>query len=110
MVLLGAGLVVAFSLASPFIGSYLHSNSATPVLVTGLLIFMFILMPVTQGTLQGSQRFTVFAGTLLLHAGSRLLFGLAALSLGFGVTGVLVAICLSSLLTMAAGLGIIRPP
>ena len=26
MVLLGAGLVVAFSLASPFIGSYLHSN------------------------------------------------------------------------------------
>ena len=110
MVVLGSGFVVAFSLASPFIGSYLHSNSTTPILVTGVLIFLFILTPVTQGALQGSQRFAVFASTLLLHAGSRLVFGLAALSMGFGITGVLVAISLSSLLTIAAGLGVIRPP
>ena len=110
MLLLGGAILLAFGLASPLIRSYLHSGSLAPIIVTGVVVGVSILMPVTQGALQGAQKFRFFAGNLLMNASSRLLLGLAALGLKFGITGVLAAIGVASLLATALGLAMIRPP
>lgn len=107
--ILGGGFFVVFSLASPFIGSYLHSDSVVPILTTGVLIFVSLLIPVVLGALQGAQRFHLFASILLLYAGARLVFGVAALGMKLGITGVLAAVSLSTLLTTAMGLAMVRP-
>lgn len=109
MSILAVGVLLAFSLASSLIGSYLHSTSLTPVITTGIVVFASLFMPVTQGALQGGQRFPLYSGALLLNASSRLLLGGAALGLKLGITGVLAAIGLASLLTTALGLAVIRP-
>lgn len=110
MLLLGTGFVAFFSLASPWIGSYLHSTRLTPVLITGAVIAVSLLLPVARGALQGAQRFAPFSGTLILEAGSRLALGGAALALNMGVIGVLAAVGLSNLISMGIGLAFIKPP
>ena len=110
MLLLAGAILLAFGLATPLIRSYLHSGSLAPIIATGVVVGVSILMPVTQGALQGAQRFRFFAGNLLVNASSRLLLGLAALGLKLGITGVLAAIGVASLLATALGLAMIRPP
>ena len=110
MVMLGAGVLFLFGLGSPLIGAYLHTTSVTPILVTGAVIAVSFLWPVLHGALQGNQRFLLFSAALILFAGSRLALGGAGLAMNLGITGVLAAIGLSSLMAMALGLAILRPP
>lgn len=110
MILLGGGFLVAFSLGASLIAAYLHSDSAMPVVVTGVVISLFLVVPVVQGALQGAQKFYLFAAFLVVYAGSRLGFGLMALGARTGIIGVLGAVGLASLLTAVLGLAVIRPP
>ena len=110
MALLGAGLLLAFGLASRPIASYLHTSGVSPVMVTGAVVAVSLLMPVALGTLQGRQRFTWLSVMHVVHAGSRLALGVAALVAKLGVTGVLAAAGLSSLIALTVGLAIIKPP
>lgn len=108
--LVGGSLFLVLSLMAPATAAYLHSNSTIPILLTGLAIPLFFVTPVTQGALQGSQKFHLFVALMLVYAGSRLVFGLGALGMSSGVTGILTALCLANLLAAVLGLFVIRPP
>ena len=109
MALLSGTILVAFSLASPLIGGYLHSETITPILITGLALFALLLLPVLSGALQGAQRFAPLALFLLISAAGRLLFGLGALRLDMGVNGALSGVGIASVLTVVVGLAAVRP-
>lgn len=108
--LLGVVVLVLVSIASPWLGSYVHSQSVVPVLITGIIIFLSILMSAILGALQGMEKFLPLSGTVLTDALSRLLLGLLALDLGLGVSGALSAVGLAALVATGVGLALIRPP
>ena len=107
--LLGCIVLGIVGATSPLIGSDLHSDSLVPVVITGVIICLFMLVPVVQGALQGAQRFLPFVVVMLVYAGSRLAFGLGALGMDWGVMGMLAAAGLSALVTVIIGLAIVRP-
>ena len=110
VIVIGAFLFGAFALAASSIASYLHSDSVLPVLITGLVIILFLWVPVTMGALQGAERFRAYAGVLLTFASTRLLFAIAALATNLGTLGVLVGAGIASLVTAITGLALVKPP
>lgn len=110
MLSVGAVFLVIFTVASPWIAEFLQSDSLMAVAVTGPVVLVTLLVPVTVGALQGSQRFQVFALTLIAFAASRLVFGVAALEMKIGAAGVLGAAGLASALTTLLGVIFVKPP
>lgn len=107
---LGMVILLAMGLASPFLASYLHSNTIVPVVTAGALISTALLLSAIQGSLQGLERFGWYGANGVLQAGSRLFLGAAALALRFGTVGALAAVGVADLLTTLLGLGVLRPP
>ena len=99
-----------FAAFSPLIGSYLRTDSLTPVFLNGGVVAVSLALPVVRGVFQGSQRFPVFSLTQLLAAGTRLALGAGALMLNLGLNDLLLAAGLSSLLAAAIGMAFIRAP
>ncbi len=106
---LGAVLLLVSGLASPWLASYLHSESLVPVLTTGIIISLYLLLAVAHGALQGTERFYSYTLNQVVHAVSRLGLGLVALVAKLGVTGVLAAMGVSCVLTAGVGFAAVRP-
>ncbi len=107
--LLGLGTLVVFTAMSPWIASYVKTGAATPVAVTGLIIFVMLALPVAHGALQGLQHFALYSGVTLLHAGTRLGLGALALGMKWGTLGVLGAAGGASVITASVAIAAIRP-
>jgi O-antigen/teichoic acid export membrane protein len=94
-------LVTSFALAltvvaaSPLLGRFFHS-SVGPALALGTIIPSLGLLAVAYGRLQGLQRFIPLAILSLALAFGKLVLGAVGLSLGLGVTGVLVLLAILS--------------
>ncbi len=82
------GLAV-FLLSSGSIASFLNLPSALPIIVTGGMIFLALLLPVTLGVLQGRQQFTYLGACTALGALLRLVFAILLVYVGLGASGAL---------------------
>ncbi len=76
----------------PVLDSFLHFNSPTPIVLTGLWIPFAVLAAVLQGSLIGEYRFTSVAVASFVGGGIvRLVLGVIFALLGYGVAGAIVA-------------------
>jgi O-antigen/teichoic acid export membrane protein len=92
---LGIALVV-YLLSSRFIANYLNIPVISPVMITGIILFFGILLPINYGALQGLERFASLGVVQVTGAFTRIFFGVVFVLIGFGVNGALFAALVSS--------------
>ncbi|MCD6524980.1 MAG: oligosaccharide flippase family protein, partial [Thermococcus sp.] len=93
--------LLAIVAASSLIRDFFRIPSVVPVIVVGIAFSFRLLEPVFSGSLQGLQRFVRLGAVQNTNFGSKLIFGVTLVSLGFGVEGALTG------LIIGAGLGIL---
>ena len=98
-VLLGIVGFAVFCLASPIIANFLNIDSTAELLVLGTVIIFAFATPAATGVLQGLQMFYWLALANFLGLAGKLLFGIALVSLGYGVAGAIGALALCTLIT-----------
>ncbi len=87
-------LVLIFGSRS--IAGFLRIASPQLVIVLGVVTFFTILLPLTQGGLQGLQKFGYLGLTMTINGGLKLLFGIIFVSIGFGVMGAMSALVIAT--------------
>ena len=89
---------------SPVIQSALGIGSLAAIVVTAALTIPALLTPIALGVAQGLQRFTLLSVSLTASTAVRLATLVVVLALGFGVTAVLAASLIGSLVALAVPL------
>jgi len=84
-----------FLLSSGYVASFLNLPSALPLIMTGGMIFLALLLPVTLGVLQGQQQFTCLGACTALGALLRLVSAIFLVYVGLGASGALSGSVLS---------------
>lgn len=105
-----AGLVgmAAVFAASGLIADFLRIPSVVPVMVLGIAFFFQLFGPAFSGSLQGLQKFVRLGVSGIAGAGSKLVFGLALVGLGFGVGGALAGLVIGALVSILLGVYFLR--
>jgi O-antigen/teichoic acid export membrane protein len=98
------GIALALVALSPVIQKWLGIGSLAALVVTAALTIPALLTPIALGVAQGLQRFTVLSLSLAASTAARLVGLAVVLALGFGVTAVLVATLIGSLVALAVPL------
>lgn len=97
-------VALAVAVFSPLIQQWLGIGSLGAIVVTGALTIPALLTPIALGVAQGLQRFTLLSVSLAASTAVRLATLVVVLGLGFGVTSVLVASLIGSLVALAVPL------
>ena len=100
VVLIGGVIFLLITVFSKNIAGYLQLSSVVPVICMGLVAFTAVMIPVLWGALQGLQKFAGLGFTMVLDSAAKMAFGVILVLLGFGATGALNALTLSSLLVI----------
>jgi O-antigen/teichoic acid export membrane protein len=105
-IILKAELVFAFmflAASALVLAGFLKIYEWQPYLWIALLIMILFVQAIYRGVLQGAKQFNEFALLQILEAVSKLGFAFLAVGLGFGTSGVIFALALSSLMTLVIG-------
>ncbi len=96
------GLVVLLVLVfgSKGIASFLKIDSPLLIVILGAITFFAILLPLTQGGLQGLQRFGYLGVTIIANGSLKLILGIIFVSIGLEVMGAMSALVISTLATL----------
>ena len=95
--LYGVGVFVLIFLVRTFIADFLHSDSSFPVVIAGLTVLFSVILPVTLGVLQGTQKFNSLAWNNVLESLFRLGIGVLLIAIGWGVNGAVLSYGAASL-------------
>lgn len=87
------GLAI-FILASGYLGLFLRIPTRTPVIITGIALFLVLILPVAQGTLQGLQRFGCLATSIGLGGVIRFVSAFFLVYAGMGINGAMGGVVL----------------
>ena len=96
------GLVIFLTLifGSRGISSFLQIASPLLIVILGVITFFSIILPLTQGGLQGLQRFGCLGLTMITNGSLKLLLGIIFVSVGFGVIGAMSALAISTFIAL----------
>ncbi len=104
-----AAIVTAASLlGTQFITRFLHVSNPSEVATWAFVLGASVVVPALVGILQGIQDFTAFAYVTIAAGVGRAVFGIAAVLLGFGATGVLVANVAALVIAAGFAVGALR--
>ncbi len=82
-------------LGAPLIADFLNIDKNTPVVVSGLLVFVMFMMPVFWAILQGREQFGFLGMSYFANFTAKCGIGILFAILGWGVGGVLLGVVLS---------------
>ncbi|MHC4653764.1 MAG: oligosaccharide flippase family protein [Planctomycetota bacterium] len=96
------GLVIFLMLilGSRVIASFLQVTSPLLIVILAVIAFLSFILPLTQGGLQGLQRFGYLGLTMITNGSIKLLLGIIFVSAGFGVIGAMGALAISTFVTL----------
>ena len=80
--------------------SYFLSISFPLVLLTGLLLFTFFLIPTTRGVLQGQKKFNSLGFNMILDSGIKVLISIYLVFIGWKVYGAVISILIGSIIAL----------
>ena len=83
-----------------YLFSYFLNISFFLVLLTGLMLFTFFLIPTTRGVLQGQKRFNSLGINMVLDSGIKVLISLYLVFIGWSVYGAVSSILLGSFIAL----------
>jgi O-antigen/teichoic acid export membrane protein len=96
------GLIIFITLisGSKVICSFLQIDDVLLIVILGMIAFLSFILPLTQGGLQGLQRFGYLGLTMVTNGSIKLLLGIIFVSAGLGVTGAMGALAISTFVTL----------
>ena len=98
------GIIASFILCTDTIRTALKLTSTTAIILIGVAIFFSLLQPVGSGALQGFQQFTKYGTQSMLNYVLKLVVGMGAVLVGYGVAGaiggVIAGIAFASILSL----------
>lgn len=97
VILAGILFLACFVIFSPAIAAFLKISSHWLIIVTGIILFVSLLSVVSQGILQGAQRFLAMSINGILSSALKLILGIALVVAGFRVMGALIGFGLAVL-------------
>jgi O-antigen/teichoic acid export membrane protein len=100
-------LVLCFLLRSA-VAHYLNIDDARAIAAAGLVLAASIVLPAIRGVVQGAQDFRQLALSTALEAWGKVMFGIAFVVAGFGLTGAIVGFACGSLVSLAYTVRIVR--
>ncbi|HZG93686.1 MAG TPA: polysaccharide biosynthesis C-terminal domain-containing protein [Mycobacteriales bacterium] len=106
-VAVGAASALVVVVTAPLTARFLHLDSPWPVVWLALQLATLPLVATYQGMLQGVERFRALAVALLAAGVTRLAFGAAFVSIGWGVTGAMAATAAGSAATAVLGAALV---
>lgn len=93
-------LFFIFLIFSNKIANFLNIESNTPIIILGIAIsFLFLITPL-RGILRGLQKFTYLGLNLVIDSLIKLILGILLVILGFGINGAIVALPLSTIISV----------
>ena len=92
----GVGATLLMAALSPWLSRWLKIDSIWPMLAASAAVLMFFVRPVTDGTLQGLQRFLGLSAVQTGQALLRFLFALLLITLGWNAFGAILALPLAT--------------
>jgi len=95
MSITGFVLMSSIILGAPLIGGFLNIDKNTPIVVSGVLVFVMFMMPAFWAVLQGREQFGFLGASYFVNFISKCGLGILFFILGFGVGGVLFGVVLS---------------
>lgn len=95
-IIFGLVILLILILTSRIISSFLQISSPRLVIILGVVTFFSIILPLGHGGLQGLQRFGYLGIIMITNGGLKLLLGIIFVSIGFGVTGAMSALTIST--------------
>lgn len=99
----------AMGLLSPLIARFLHIDTPLPLWAASFALLLLFLRPVTDGTLQGVQRFFGLGAVQILQSALRLVFAAILIGLGQQATGAILALPLGSTVALILAIWLLRP-
>jgi len=105
---LGFVLMALTIFSAPHIAGFLNMQKNTPVVVSGVLIFIMFLMPVFWAVLQGRENFGFLGMSYFAGFTAKCGLGILFAVIGWGVGGVMFGIVLSFVLSFLIGFWPIR--
>ncbi len=105
----GWGIVAASLMAalSPLLKPPLQLPDSRILLAGSLAVLMLFVRPITDGALQGIQRFWGLSSVILLQAGLRLILALAFIQLGWGAFGAMMALPIATSAALLPGVALL---
>ena len=82
------------------ISSFIKITNPFLIVILGLTTFLSIILPVSQGALQGLQRFDYLGLAMITNGGLKLAFGIILVETGYRVTGAMSALALGLFFTL----------
>ncbi len=101
-------LMASIIFGAPLIGNFLNIQKSTPIIVSGLLVFVTFLMPVFWAVLQGREQFGFLGSSYFVGFFGKCALGILFAIIGWGVGGVLLGVVLSFFLAFSVGFWPIR--
>ncbi len=101
-------LMTLIILGAPLIGGFLNINKNTPVVVSGLLVFVMFMMPIFWAVLQGREEFGFLGMSYFANFTAKCGLGILFAMFGWGVGGVLVGVVLAFVASFAVAIWPIR--
>lgn len=98
-----AAFLIVWIALSPWLTDFFAAPSVAAILVLGLIALIQLYKPIITGVLQGSRRFSSLGMVNIMTPLGRVLLGALAVWLGARAAGVMGAIAISLILSMAVG-------
>lgn len=109
-VLLGLATTGVLLLGSPLLRAYLHLDGLAPVAWLAASLAPLAVVSAAQGVLQGAERFRALAAVFVVAAGLRVIGGVVAVLADGGLSEVLAATTIGSVLAAVVALALLRQP
>lgn len=103
LVVLGAVLLIIFLIFSRFIGDFFHISNPFLLTISAFAIFLVYITTLSNTLLQAKLAFRALSFTSTLSTIIKVAFGIALVSLGFGLGGAVAGLFLSFLLPVLIG-------
>ncbi len=106
--LFGVGAFAMLALLSGWLAGVLKLRSPLPVLIIGVVLVPWAILPVFRGLLQGTQRFGVLGASLTVEAIVKLAAGGLLVTLGLGLGGAVAGVSLGPIVALGLTLLVLR--
>ncbi|MCX9011812.1 MAG: oligosaccharide flippase family protein [Candidatus Methanoperedens sp.] len=109
MALVGLLVSLIFVASSGGLASLLRLPDRKPILILAPILLMTWISPISSGALRGVKRFPALGFVNISSAVFKLVFGVALVILGFGVSGALAGVAAGMLAALAISLIFLKP-
>ena len=108
-ILLGSAISVIFLIFSKEVMNVLKLTNIWPIIILILILFLSWITPIIDGSLRGLKKFSALGFSNMSGTSFKLIFGIALVMAGFGVSGALFGVAISMILGLIISFFFLKP-